>query len=45
MGRQLHARKDDAAAKSQVKAMTFDHLLYRHWNSYVVGRSEAMCWS
>jgi len=28
-------RRDDAAAKSQVKAMTFDHLLYRHWNSYV----------
>ncbi|MBS1821571.1 MAG: S9 family peptidase [Acidobacteria bacterium] len=27
--------KDDAAAKSQVKAMVFDHLLYRHWNSYV----------
>ena len=28
-------RKDDAAAKSPVKAMVFDHLLYRHWNSYV----------
>ncbi|HMG03415.1 MAG TPA: S9 family peptidase, partial [Edaphobacter sp.] len=28
-------RKDEAAAKSQVKAMTFDHLLYRHWNSYI----------
>jgi dipeptidyl aminopeptidase/acylaminoacyl peptidase len=28
-------RRDDAAAKSQVKAMTFDHLLYRHWNNYV----------
>ncbi|WP_245632120.1 S9 family peptidase [Edaphobacter aggregans] len=28
-------RRDDAAAKSQVKAMVFDHLLYRHWNSYV----------
>lgn len=28
-------RRDEAAAKSQVKAMTFDHLLYRHWNSYV----------
>ena len=28
-------RRDDAAAKSQVKAMVFDHLLYRHWNSYI----------
>lgn len=28
-------RRDEAAAKSQVKAMTFDHLLYRHWNSYI----------
>jgi dipeptidyl aminopeptidase/acylaminoacyl peptidase len=28
-------RKDDAAARSQVKAMVFDHLLYRHWNNYV----------
>ncbi len=28
-------RRDDTAAKSQVKAMTFDHLLYRHWNNYV----------
>jgi dipeptidyl aminopeptidase/acylaminoacyl peptidase len=28
-------RKDEAAAKSQVKAMAFDHLLYRHWNSYI----------
>ena len=28
-------RRDDAATKSQVKAMTFDHLLYRHWNNYV----------
>ncbi|MBS1801252.1 MAG: S9 family peptidase [Acidobacteria bacterium] len=28
-------RKDAAAAKSQVKAMVFDHLLFRHWNNYV----------
>ncbi len=28
-------RRDDAAQKSQVKAMVFDHLLYRHWNSYI----------
>jgi len=28
-------RRDDAATKSQVKAMAFDHLLYRHWNNYV----------
>jgi len=28
-------RRDEAETKSQVKAMTFDHLLYRHWNSYI----------
>jgi dipeptidyl aminopeptidase/acylaminoacyl peptidase len=26
--------KDDAAAKSPVKAQVWDHLLYRHWNAY-----------
>jgi dipeptidyl aminopeptidase/acylaminoacyl peptidase len=26
--------KDDAAAKSPVKAQIWDHLLYRHWNAY-----------
>ena len=31
--------KDDAAAKSQVKAQVWDHLLYRHWNRYVRARS------
>ncbi len=33
-------RKDEAAAKSPVKAMVFDHLLYRHWNNYV-GRKRS----
>jgi dipeptidyl aminopeptidase/acylaminoacyl peptidase len=28
-------RKDDAAAANPVKAQVFEHLLYRHWNSYV----------
>ncbi|HEU4635284.1 MAG TPA: S9 family peptidase [Edaphobacter sp.] len=28
-------RRDEAEEKSQVKAMVFDHLLYRHWNSYI----------
>ena len=28
-------RRDAAAQKSQVKAVVFDHLLYRHWNNYV----------
>ncbi|MDE1177985.1 MAG: S9 family peptidase [Edaphobacter sp.] len=28
-------RRDDAAAASPVKAMAFDHLLYRHWDHYV----------
>ncbi len=32
---QCNKRRDDEAAKSPVKAMVFDHLLYRHWNSYV----------
>ncbi len=26
--------KDEAAEKSPVKAMVFDHLLYRHWDAY-----------
>ncbi|HZL27512.1 MAG TPA: S9 family peptidase [Acidobacteriaceae bacterium] len=26
--------KDEAADKSPVKAMIFDHLLYRHWNAF-----------
>src|SRR5215472_13978700 len=28
-------RKDDDDAKTQVKAMVFDHLLYRHWTNYL----------
>ncbi|WP_353069753.1 S9 family peptidase [Tunturibacter empetritectus] len=28
-------KKDDAAAASPVKAQVFEHLLYRHWNSYL----------
>jgi dipeptidyl aminopeptidase/acylaminoacyl peptidase len=32
---QCNKRRDDEAAKSPVKAMVFDYLLYRHWNSYV----------
>ena len=32
---QCNKRKDDEAAKNPVKAMVFDQLLYRHWNSYV----------
>lgn len=28
-------RRDEAAEKSPVKAMVFDHLLYRHWDSYI----------
>ena len=32
---ECNRKKDDAAAKSPVKAMVFDYLLYRHWNSYV----------
>jgi len=32
---QCNADKDAAAGKSFVKAQVIDHLLYRHWNSYV----------
>ena len=32
---QCNKRRDDEAAKSPVKAMVFDQLLYRHWNGYV----------
>jgi dipeptidyl aminopeptidase/acylaminoacyl peptidase len=28
-------KKDDAEAANPVKAQVFEHLLYRHWNSYV----------
>jgi dipeptidyl aminopeptidase/acylaminoacyl peptidase len=28
-------KKDDAAAANPVKAEVFEHLLYRHWNSYI----------
>jgi dipeptidyl aminopeptidase/acylaminoacyl peptidase len=28
-------RRDEAAAQNKVKAMAFDHLLYRHWDSYI----------
>jgi len=33
-----NANKVEAAAKSQVKALIFDHLLYRHWNAYKEGK-------
>jgi len=28
-------KKDDAATANPVKAQIFEHLLYRHWNSYI----------
>jgi dipeptidyl aminopeptidase/acylaminoacyl peptidase len=28
-------KKDDAAAANPVKAQVFEHLMYRHWNSYI----------
>jgi dipeptidyl aminopeptidase/acylaminoacyl peptidase len=33
-----NANKVEAAEKSHVKALTFDHLLYRHWNAYKEGK-------
>ena len=32
---QCNKRRDDEAAKSPVKAMVFDQLLYRHWDHYI----------
>src|SRR5277367_490333 len=33
-----NAKKLDEVNKSKVKALTFDHLLYRHWNAYKEGK-------
>ncbi|MGD0507851.1 MAG: S9 family peptidase [Terriglobales bacterium] len=33
-----NAKKLDEANKSKVKALVFDHLLYRHWNAYKEGK-------
>jgi dipeptidyl aminopeptidase/acylaminoacyl peptidase len=33
-----NAKKLDEANKSKVKALIFDHLLYRHWNAYKEGK-------
>ncbi len=33
-------RKRDEAEKSKVKALIFDHLLYRHWNAYKEGKQS-----
>src|SRR5579862_4550337 len=33
-----NARKHDEHEKSKVKALIFDHLLYRHWNAYREGK-------
>jgi dipeptidyl aminopeptidase/acylaminoacyl peptidase len=33
-----NAKKMDEASKSKVKALIFDHLLYRHWNAYKEGK-------
>jgi dipeptidyl aminopeptidase/acylaminoacyl peptidase len=33
-----NAEKLDQASKSKVKALIFDHLLYRHWNAYKDGK-------
>src|SRR5208282_3500837 len=30
--------KRDEAEKSKLKALVFDHLLYRHWNAYKEGK-------
>ena len=33
-----NAKKLEAAENSKVKALIFDHLLYRHWNAYKEGK-------
>ena len=33
-----NAKKLEVAEKSKVKALIFDHLLYRHWNAYKEGK-------
>ncbi len=33
-----NAKKSDEAGKSKVKALIFDHLLYRHWNGFKEGK-------
>ena len=33
-----NARKLNEAEQSKVKALIFDHLLYRHWNAYKAGK-------
>jgi dipeptidyl aminopeptidase/acylaminoacyl peptidase len=33
-----NARKSEELEKSKVKALVFDHLLYRHWNAYKEGK-------
>jgi dipeptidyl aminopeptidase/acylaminoacyl peptidase len=33
-----NAKKLDEANKAKVKALIFDHLLYRHWNAYKEGK-------
>ena len=35
---ECNAKKVEEAANSKVKALIFDHLLYRHWNSYKEGK-------
>jgi dipeptidyl aminopeptidase/acylaminoacyl peptidase len=35
---QCNANKVKAAQNSKVKALIFDHLLYRHWNAYKEGK-------
>jgi dipeptidyl aminopeptidase/acylaminoacyl peptidase len=35
---ECNAKKLEEAEKSKVKALIFDHLLYRHWNAYQEGK-------
>jgi|HubBroStandDraft_1064217.scaffolds.fasta_scaffold00047_30 dipeptidyl aminopeptidase/acylaminoacyl peptidase len=35
---ECNAKKIEEAEKSKVKALIFDHLLYRHWNAYREGK-------
>ena len=35
---ECNARKVKEAEQSKVKALIFEHLLYRHWNAYKEGK-------
>src|SRR5215475_6634260 len=41
---ECNAKKLEEHEKSKVKALIFDHLLYRHWNAYKAGKRSHIFW-